>query len=61
MKGVSLKDVARIMDRSPNAISHLMIRAMRKLKELMGDTESLQLPQRFLKDDESAKDGHGRR
>lgn len=60
LKGVPLKEVARIMDRSPNAISHLVMRAMRKLKELVGDTESLHLPRRTLSMDESVEDESAR-
>ena len=48
-KGLPLKEVAKIMDRSPNAICHLIMRAMTKLRESMGDTESLMLPPRAFK------------
>ena len=42
--GLPLKDVAKKMNRSPNAMSQLLIRALRKLKDGFGDTASLHLP-----------------
>jgi RNA polymerase sigma factor (sigma-70 family) len=44
LKKLPIKVIAEEMGRSPDAISQLLIRAVRKLKELMGDTESLNLP-----------------
>jgi RNA polymerase sigma factor (sigma-70 family) len=42
--GLPVNEIARRMDRSPNAVSHLILRALRKLREIFGDTESLGLP-----------------
>ncbi len=44
--GLSIEEVARRMNRSPNAVSHILLRALRKLRESLGDTESLHLPDR---------------
>ncbi len=46
LEGLPIKEVARRMDRSYKAVSHLPFRATRKLREVFGDTESLQLPDR---------------
>ncbi len=46
LEGLPIKEVARRMDRSYKAVSHLLFRATRKLREVFGDTESLQLPDR---------------
>lgn len=40
-------EVARRLDRSPKAVSMLLLRAMRALKEVFGDTSSLTLPREF--------------
>ncbi|MBI4586589.1 MAG: sigma-70 family RNA polymerase sigma factor [Planctomycetes bacterium] len=40
-EGVSLAEAARRLDRTPNAVSHLLLRAVRKLREILGETESL--------------------
>ncbi len=39
-----LTEIARGMGRSPNAVSLLLLRANRKLRETFGDTQSLHLP-----------------
>ena len=46
-----IKDIAVEMDRSPDAVSNLLARALSKLKEQFGDTESLHLPDRLLDED----------
>ena len=46
LEGLPIKEVARRMDRSYKAVSHRLFRATRKLREVFGDTESLQLPAR---------------
>ena len=48
IEGLSIEEVARRMNRSPNAVSHILLRALRKLRESLGDTESLHLPDRRL-------------
>ncbi|MBI4605269.1 MAG: sigma-70 family RNA polymerase sigma factor [Planctomycetes bacterium] len=44
LKGLPVKDVARLMGRSPEATSQLLYRALLKLKEAFGETSSLRLP-----------------
>ena len=56
LEGLALKEVAQRMQRTPNAVSHLLIRALRKLKDIFGDTESLQLPPRSLDPGEVQRD-----
>lgn len=46
--GLSVTEVARRMNRSPNAVSHLLLRALRKFREAFGETESFHLPRRTL-------------
>ena len=48
IEGLSIRVVADRMGRSPNAVSILLLRALRKLRERFGDTESLHLPDRRL-------------
>ena len=50
IEGLPIKEVAKRMGRSPNATSILLYRAAIKLKGLFGETESLSLPYRHLKD-----------
>ena len=42
------------MERSPKAVAHLLARALRKLKESFGGTESLSLPPRGIEDTENS-------
>ena len=53
-QGCSLKEIARRLDKSPAAVGQIVSRAMRKLRESFGDTESLHLPDRNF---EVGKDG----
>ena len=48
IQGLKIKDAAGKMNRTPNAAMKLLTRALKKLKETFGDTESLHLPQRGL-------------
>ena len=48
VEGLKTKEIAARMKRSPNAVSHLIARALAELKARFGDTESLHLPQRPL-------------
>lgn len=48
LEGLRLSEVARRMGRSPNAVAHLLSRALARLKEAFGETESLGLPHRRL-------------
>ena len=45
-----ISEVARRMDRSPGATSQLLWRALRKLKDSFGSTDSLHLPPRALEE-----------
>jgi RNA polymerase sigma factor (sigma-70 family) len=44
IEGLAVKEVAERMGRSPNAVSMLLLRALRELKTRFGRTESLTLP-----------------
>ncbi len=48
LEKLPLKEVARRMDRTPNAVKQLLWRALQKLRTAFGDTESLHLPPRSL-------------
>ena len=56
LKRLPIKEVARRMDRSPEAVSQLLIRAARKMKERMGHTESLSLPAKSLEEKDQNDD-----
>ncbi|MBI4605153.1 MAG: sigma-70 family RNA polymerase sigma factor [Planctomycetes bacterium] len=43
---LKVDEIARRLDRSPDAVKQLLSRGLRKLKESFGDTESLSLPDR---------------
>jgi len=48
IKGLSMKEIADRMGRSPEAVRKLFGRALLKLRERFGDTESFHLPDRRL-------------
>lgn len=48
VEGLKIKEVAKRMGRSQNAVKQLVVRALRRLKEVFGDTESFHLPDRRL-------------
>jgi RNA polymerase sigma-70 factor (ECF subfamily) len=50
IEGLRIKEAARRMNRSPKSVMHLLARALKKLKESFGDTESLGLPPERLKE-----------
>ncbi len=50
IQGLPIKEVARRLERTPNATSILLYRALVKLKASFGDTESLGLPFRSLEE-----------
>ncbi|MBN1419392.1 MAG: sigma-70 family RNA polymerase sigma factor [Planctomycetes bacterium] len=56
LKGLKAKEIAERMGRSPNAVALLLSRALSKLKDVFGDTESLSLPPESL-DDEGGRRG----
>lgn len=45
---VPVKEIAARMNRSADAISQLLLRALKKLRDTLSDTESLSLPDRAL-------------
>ena len=53
---LALGEVAERMGRTPNAITLLLRRALHKLKGEFGDTESLHLPDQFLREHEESGD-----
>jgi len=57
IEGLPVKEVARRIGRTPNATSILLYRALIKLRNEFGDTESLGLSMRRLED---GKDGRAR-
>jgi hypothetical protein len=50
VRGLVSEMIAARMQRSPNAVTHLVSRALSELKAVFGDTESLGLPPRPLDD-----------
>lgn len=44
VEGLPIHEVSRRLNRTPHAVSNLLLRASRKLRERFGDTESLSLP-----------------
>jgi RNA polymerase sigma-70 factor (ECF subfamily) len=48
IEGLKIKEIARRMNRSPDAIKQLLSRALKALRERFGDTESFHLPDRPL-------------
>jgi len=57
VRGLPIREVARKMERTPEATSMLLFRALLKLKAEFGETESFHLPDRSL--DEEAGGGDG--
>jgi RNA polymerase sigma-70 factor (ECF subfamily) len=48
LRGLKIKEIAEQMGRTPQAVSCLLLRALRQLKVHFGDTESFGLPDRSL-------------
>ena len=44
IEGLNSGQVAKRLDKSPEAIRHILVRALRLLRDAMGDTRSLSLP-----------------
>jgi RNA polymerase sigma-70 factor (ECF subfamily) len=57
IKGLSMKEIAEQMGRSQNSVKHLIARALKKLKQDFGDTESLHLGNRHMAEEDSGN-GH---
>jgi len=49
LEGLSAKEIAKRMDRTPDAVYQLIARGLKLLREEFGDTESLHLPDRQLR------------
>ena len=49
LEGLAAEEIARRMGRTPNAVYHLIVRALALLRERFGATESLLLPDRPLR------------
>lgn len=49
LEGLSAQEIAQRMGRTPNAVYHLIVRALQLLREQFGDTESFHLPDRPLR------------
>jgi RNA polymerase sigma-70 factor (ECF subfamily) len=56
IEGLPVSEIAMRLNRSPNAVAQLLWRALRKLRQTFGDTESLHLPQRSLTEEEKDED-----
>lgn len=56
IQGLPIKEVARRMDRTPEATSMLLLRALLKFKAAFGETESFHLPGRSLAEEEGGPD-----
>jgi RNA polymerase sigma-70 factor (ECF subfamily) len=56
IRRLPMKDVAREMNRSPEAATQLLWRALQKLKESFGTTDSYHLPDRALRGTDSPDD-----
>ncbi len=54
--GLSMKEIAARMERSPDAVMKLLRRALKNLKDTFGDTESLGLPARALRTEGEERD-----
>jgi RNA polymerase sigma factor (sigma-70 family) len=50
LEGLSIGEAAKRMNRSPNAVSKLLVRALREVRQRFGETDSLALPPRRLED-----------
>lgn len=57
IEGVPIAEIATRMGRTPAAVSMLLSRALRRLKDRFGDTESLSLPERPLATRPRRKEG----
>lgn len=53
IEGLKISEIAERMGRSPSAVKNLLFKAMKRLQESFGDTESMGLPDRHLGEDEA--------
>jgi RNA polymerase sigma-70 factor (ECF subfamily) len=56
LDGLSIQEIGDRMGRSPSAVKNLLFKAMKMLRESFGDTESLSLPDRHLREDEAGRE-----
>jgi RNA polymerase sigma-70 factor (ECF subfamily) len=59
LEGLPAQEIARRIGRTPNAVYHLLVRALQLLREQFGDTESLSLPDRPLRRERGDDDERG--
>ena len=59
LEGLAISEIATVMGRSPAAVSMLLSRALKKLKQIFGDTGSLSLPDRQLERGGPKGERHG--
>lgn len=57
LDGLTVKEIAAKMDRTPKAVKHLIARGLRELRRVFGETESLHLPDRELYPGGEQRDG----
>jgi RNA polymerase sigma-70 factor (ECF subfamily) len=57
LQGLKISQAAQRMQRSESALKNLLLRALKELKADFGDTESLHLPDRELKDRQGVENG----
>lgn len=57
--GLQVQEIARRMERSPDAVSKLLARALLALRQTFGNTESLHLPDRGLRAEGREEDDRG--
>lgn len=57
IEGLSIKEVAIRMNRSPASVKHLIARGLKELRDRLGDTASLHLPPRRLDAEDDGHDG----
>ena len=50
IEGLSIMAIAERLDRTPDSVRNLLLRAMKQLRQSFGDTESLGLPDRAIED-----------
>ena len=53
IEGLSMAEIAKRMERTPSSVRNLLFRAMKQLRASFGDTESLGLPDRTIKEEGS--------
>ncbi len=57
LEGLAFPEIARRLNRRPEAVRQIAVRALRRLREFFGDTESLGLPDRVLRLQEPGGEG----